>query len=129
MKYIKFDHSLGDGYAQVSEDRIKYISESLETLSKIDKAYLERHKDTPALYNSGVKLAPTYETLDIYTALANGAADIDTLVCWRVAELRVQGIDAKPHIVEIKRPYGKVYTCVVKMPDDTIEDVQERLSK
>lgn len=119
------------------QERVLYAR--LAQLADTDTTYLlaedqkirvnPTHPRTPALYASGVELRALASDVvfDIPTVLKHRVADIDALVCWRVAELRRDGVAAEPIIVKIKREFGTVWTCRVKMPDGTIENVQEKL--
>ena len=112
------------------KDQIARMKAGIEQLAGTDQKYLEAHPDMPALYSSYVQLRATHEERlsDIPTALRLGYADIDTLVAWRCAEIWRQGIKAEPWIVASKCADGGTwYTCKVKLPDGSFEDVQERL--
>ena len=51
------------------------------------------------------------------------SADAEDLVAWRIAELRVQGIDAKMIIRETRLPNGvTLYHPFVGLPDGRVED-------
>jgi hypothetical protein len=71
----------------------------LEALCKIDQGHLATHK-YPPLYKAGVRYKRengTEEWLDIPHVIAAGVGDCEDLACWRVAELRQQGIKASPY--------------------------------
>ena len=101
----------------------------LEKLVELNESYLDAYPNTPLLYESKIRYAANNILdgfLDISNALRRGRADADTLVCWRVTELRRQGIDAHPEIVKIPRQDGGItYTCRVRLPDGSVEDVVE----
>ena len=71
----------------------------LEALCKVNQGHLEQ-KPYPPLYKAGVRYRRedgTEEWMDIPTILASGFGDCEDLACWRVAELRLQGIKASPY--------------------------------
>lgn len=60
--------------------------------------------------------------------LERGEGDVDALCAWRAAEYRTQGVDAKVELVKIPRADGGItYTCRVRLPDGTIEGIQEKM--
>ena len=99
----------------------------------------------PPLYMSGVVYKedpPGQENWkDCLAVLADGHADCDRLVSWRVAELRVAGIAAEPVIkwqhlepgvsAQLGYPCGPaglwMVHCCVKFPDGSIEDTSKNL--
>jgi hypothetical protein len=85
----------------------------------------------PDLYSSGVRYArepiPREDWLDALECFQRRQGDCEDLACWRVAELRLQGIDARPGFVR-RRVLGAdgawqtIYHIVVLYPDGRIED-------
>jgi hypothetical protein len=72
----------------------------LEALCKINEGHLAQ-KPYPPLYESGVRYARepgTERWLDIPSILDAGVGDCEDLACWRVAELRRQGVHAGPYV-------------------------------
>lgn len=72
----------------------------LEALVKIDEGHLAQ-KPYPPLYEAGVRYqreAGTEEWRDIPAILENGWGDCEDLACWRVADLRRQGLRAGPYV-------------------------------
>ncbi len=53
---------------------------------------------------------------DIGRIIENGNGDCDNLASWRVAELRQQGIQARPFMTSRERPNGTVYHALVIWP-------------
>lgn len=53
---------------------------------------------------------------DIGRVIENGDGDCDNLNCWRVAELRQQGIQARPFMTSRERPDGTTYHALVIWP-------------
>lgn len=71
----------------------------LEALCKVNQGHLEQ-KPYPPLYKAGVRYRRedgTEEWMDIPSILASGFGDCEDLACWRVAELRTQGVKASPY--------------------------------
>ena len=113
----------------------------LWALIDINMDWLEARPDTPWLYRSGLRYnGQAYKLgqedwMDIPSALLTCHADqcgvgtdCKVLVCYRVAELRRNGIDARPWLLRQARmpladgsiSYG--YHVVVRLPDGTLED-------
>lgn len=99
----------------------------------MDQLSIETDPPIPPLYDSGVK----YENVrhdengnevddfwqDIFTSYARKAADCEDLVAWRIAELRMRGIDAKPYITQYLLPNGdQKFHIRVVWPNGFIED-------
>ena len=60
---------------------------------------------------------------DIPAIIENNGGDCDNIAGWRVAELRVAGIPAKPYITWRRRPdNGMTYHAIVLWPDGSSED-------
>jgi hypothetical protein len=95
---IKLQFEISADTDESYRDRVMQIL--LWTLVGLNREYLRAHPDTPPLYSSGVRYGREEETFeqwcDIGMALRQGAVDCEDLVCWRVAELRECGIDARP---------------------------------
>lgn len=100
-----------------------------EALCTIDQ--LQIKPGVPSLYTSGVYYKAEdgcEEWQDVETTLERRFGDCEDLACWRVAELRAQGIDAKPLVswhVGTDPKTGKPrteYHIRVLLPDGTIED-------
>jgi hypothetical protein len=77
----------------------------LEALCKINEGHLAA-KPYPPLYEAGVRYERepgTEHWLDVPSILEAGAGDCEDLACWRVAELRRQGVHAGPYVRYRKR--------------------------
>lgn len=72
----------------------------LWALIGLNREYLKANPGTPSLYKSGVRYIREKEGQEIWSTIggiiADGGADCEDLACWRVAELREQGIPARP---------------------------------
>ncbi len=105
----------------------------LMALMHIDVLYLREHKNTPKIFEAGVKYAeepPGQEDWqDIPTTLKLGWGDCEDLACWRAAELRERfGILAEPTFIWKLRPNGGyLYHILVRYPDGRIEDPSRTL--
>ena len=81
----------------------------LETLFKLDVAYLRDYPDSPKIYESGTVYRPepvgeeNWKTIPII--LTDGFGDCEDLACWRAAELYAEG---NRHVrpVAIAQPTG-----------------------
>ena len=72
----------------------------LEALCQINEGHLEQFP-YPRLYQAGVRYqreVNTEEWLDIPSVIEAGWGDCEDLACWRVAELRRQGVTASPYV-------------------------------
>jgi hypothetical protein len=106
----------------------------------------------PPLYTSGAYYeedpAGREDWRDVYSCLEKLAGghgiDCDNLICWRVAELRVAGVNAEPvikwqhipHELAVSIGYPADFVsgeglwlvhCCVRFPDGTIEDTSKNL--
>lgn len=100
----------------------------LWTLIHLNELYLERFPYTPGIYDAGVKYIREplgYEQwTTIPTIIAQGGADCEDLACWRIAELRMQGINARPRwrnhpITGPDGMPGTMYHILVHIPGGT----------
>ena len=97
------------------------LEQALEGLVGVDRWLLARGL-VPPLYRSGVryrwKLPGTgWDHAGI--VVKRGSGDCKDVASWRVAELREQGVDARPYVVHTG---GRNYHVVVRYPDGIIED-------
>ncbi|MGH3054968.1 MAG: hypothetical protein ACRDL7_08335 [Gaiellaceae bacterium] len=85
----------------------------------------------PPIYDAGVRYIPEFSSenwLTVPYIIANGGGDCEDLACWRAAELRLKGVDAKPDIRARQMSNGAWRAhCIVRLPDGTIEDPSEKL--
>lgn len=101
----------------------------LTLLVAINESWLRAHPRTKPLYASGVRYRreePGREDwLTVPSILARGYGDCEDLACWRIAELRLQGLHVQPRIT-FRRfgPGGRfsLYHITLKWPDGRIED-------
>lgn len=120
----------GDHDRPLSHASLKTL---LMSLMHVDCLYLRANKDTPLLYQSGVKYQeepPGQEDWqDIPTTLKLGIGDCEDLACWRAAELRERyNIMAEPTFIWKVRPNGGyLYHIQVRYPDGRIEDPSRAL--
>ena len=97
----------------------------LESLTRINQLWLSYNPETPALYSSGVVYRPeagTEHWQDIPTLLQKRSGDCEDLACWRAAELRRQGVFARPYIKWRRVGNSWRYHALVRLPDNRIED-------
>lgn len=105
----------------------------LEALTRCNVLWLETNPQAPMLYDSGVRYRPEKSTeawLDIPHILKARFGDCEDLASWRVAELRVRGVKAKPFLKWYNRPQGQnitLYHVQVRYPDGRIEDPSKEL--
>lgn len=107
----------------------RVVSILLESLCTINELYLERHPSTPALADARIRHRPSrHAWKDIPTLLEQGggsAGSTEDLVCWRVAELRRQGVAAAPQFVCVPATSllpARICHVMVRMPDGSIEE-------
>lgn len=74
------------------------IAPLVEGLVHVNLAYLRRAPSMPSLYKAGVHYVEDAAWRDIPTVMEMGAGSCHSLVAWRIAELRLQGEQAKIHI-------------------------------
>ena len=123
----------GQGHVQGVLDRLtttEALRDRLLALEKLISCDTQQIAQLPKLYESDVRYlvgadGPLYDAAGI---VRRGGADAESLVAWRCAELRMNGLAAKPFIKWYDRPDGnRIYTVVVLLPDGTSEDVVQRL--
>lgn len=91
----------------------------IEAITRLNEAYLDRHPETPGIYESGVRYkregAPE-RWYDIPNILARGIDDCEGLASWRAAELRREGYDASAVLRRFKKKGGgTLYHCLVEV--------------
>jgi hypothetical protein len=108
------------------------LLEGLEALCRINQRWLSevnRGKDKddwfPPLYQTKVIYKPENNTENwkvITRILQDGYGDCEDLSCWRIAELRYAGINAKSYLKWKK--IGKIYRyhALVALPNGQFED-------
>lgn len=97
----------------------------LGALAESDQIWLEQHPKAPLLYRSGVRYRReegTEEWRGIDEVLQTGYGDCEDLACWRVAELRLKGIAARPFLSWKRRGNFFLYHVRVLWPNGKIED-------
>lgn len=104
-----------------------FYEAAIEGLARLDEEILSI-ADFPPLYKSGVryrKESPdTWRHVD--DVFSSGWGDCEDLSAWRVAELRVSGVDPDAHVY-VYRSGPRRYHAVVARGDGTIEDPSLRL--
>lgn len=103
----------------------KVILYFLEAMVNCNREWIRRNPKTPSLYKSGCRYVREYETeewLDIPTIILAGGGDCEDLACWRVAELRNQGIKCQPFIRWRKFGDFYLYHVLVLYPNGRMED-------
>lgn len=102
----------------------------LETLMRINQAYLAEHPDTPALYSSGIVYRPefgTEEWQDIGTTLERGYGDCEDLAAWVGAEFRSHGVNANPYLrMQLHKNAFRIH-ALAQLPTGEIEDPSLKL--
>lgn len=127
MRPIVMKVALFDSPSDTARSR-KAMLTLMEALCKINVGWLQAlpPKDRPNLYRSDVIYQPEIdaeEWQDIPHIIESRWGDCEDLACWRVAELRVAGVEAHPYIRWKKKPgRGARYHALVWRPGDRIED-------
>ena len=107
-----------------SEESIQAL---LDTLTVLDALFLRSHGSIPGIYQSGVRYARERgreEWLTVPVILSRGRGDCEDLACWRAAEMRVHGIDAR---AVVYRSAPHMFHVVVEHPDGSREDPSREL--
>jgi hypothetical protein len=110
----------------------------LDLLLRDDMRYLQAHPETPALYDANVRYLAEQRGSEVWRAIphviANGGSVCHSLACWRAAELRNAGIDARPvWTVQELGDGSALYHVVVYIapcdlaPDGMLDDPSARL--
>ena len=100
--------------------RLKLVALA-QALCKVNEIHLLYFPNTPKLYESGVRYHDEGDVEiwpDIPTILETGWGDCEDLACYRVAELRAQGVKADPLIRWRKEKNRFVYHMLVLLPDN-----------
>lgn len=126
---MRIEVNLGEGtkgWLMGSRQLGYLIKFMLDALVNVDLVYLKTH-NAPELYRSGVRyerepVGKVEEFAAVPVVLGRGWGDCDDLACWRVAELRAHGEDAKVRLIWRKRADGRLYHVLVRRADGTIED-------
>jgi len=125
MNNITFDIKLFTderGDKQRSQKALLWL---LEALCQVNLTWLASHPRTPPLYKSSVIYVPEKGTeiwRDIPTILEKKVGDCEDLACYRVAELRYSGVNARPYIKWRRFKGTWRYHAVVWLPGGRIED-------
>lgn len=129
---IQIAIKLFQGKSDLDRSRLA-ITGLMDGLVTANRIWLAAYRDTPALYDSPVLYQAEKQTeiwCDIPTILEKGFGDCEDLACWRIAELRNQGINAMPFITWRDNPGkigGTIYHALVRWPDGRIEDPSRAL--
>lgn len=102
----------------------------LDTLVRLNLAYLRRHPDTPNPYKGGVRYRQEprgqEQWLTIPEAIAQGHADCEDLGCWLAAYKTFHGQQARACFKWARKPYqgrmATVYHIVTCTADGKVED-------
>ncbi len=99
----------------VMYEQMQDVLKSTEYLAHINSVYLGGHEQTPALQDSGVQLREGVSNMvsDIPRMLKERTGEYESLIAWRIAELRRVGVAAKPYLL---KPVGqKHYTIAIRL--------------
>lgn len=125
MQTITFDCKLFLDDDDIVRSR-KALLWMMTALVGINITFLSRFRRTPPLYSAGVRYQREEGTelwQDIPRTLELGYGDCEDLACWRVAELNVAGVRAKPYIKwRNDGPKKSQYHATVLWPDGRVED-------
>ena len=108
-----------------TDRKCRAVLNLVQSLVALDRCYLARHPNTPALFQSGVRyreqltqggVRTGVETWwDIPTVQARGEGSCEDLAAWRVAELLAAGFPARPFIHSKKRGDWTIFHVVVRV--------------
>jgi hypothetical protein len=111
-------------------DNAEALAILLECLVQLNMAFLKAHPGVPPLYRSGVRYGRTTLWEPIPALYARRIGDCKSLTAARVAELRLQGIQAEPSFRYNYRSDGSGafdYHILVLLPNGTFEDPSKAL--
>lgn len=103
----------------------KKILWMMEAMVQCNILWLLEHPNTPKLYKAPVRYVKEMGTeiwQDIPNVIKSGVGDCEDLACWRVAELRSIGINARPYMTGRKQSGRRIYHALVRHPNGKIED-------
>lgn len=127
MLNIEFRVSVSDN--EGSRDRVLRIL--LWTLVDLNREYLRMNPHTPSLRDAGMRYIREEEGEELWPTIGEvirmGGGDCEDLACWRVAELREKGVDARPawRHRKVRMPSGQeatLYHIVVWVKGKGFED-------
>lgn len=109
----------------------------LEALTAANVVYLQFHKNTPGIYQSGVRYSEELaesrtgpipeDWKSIPYVIHDGEGDCEDLACWRTAELLMAGEHAQPTFTHRLVGNKLLYHILVKRGNGSIEDPSARL--
>lgn len=107
------------------------IHAAVETLARANVAYLRDNPNTSPLAKAGVayereSVALTERWQTIPEVLARGVGDCEDLAAWRIAELRIRGIRAYPHVIG-KNGKWHIQVKVISNNKQSIQDPSKEL--
>jgi len=128
----RFVIELEDFESLPREEQKAILRLNLEALVRANRAYLEAHPDTPALYSAGVRYEKEPRGRDnwqnIPRTIALRSGDCEDLASWRVAELQQAGeLTAHPDVLVYELPGEVDFHIVARRADGSIEDPSRRL--
>lgn len=104
------------------EENAPVLQALLEALIAINIDYLKRYPYTPKLYDSHVYYERTYWWEPVTALYIRGFGDCKSLTALRVAELRLQGISAKPVFRFARNPRGGTDFHILVQTPNGFED-------
>lgn len=104
----------------------------MEALVSANVGYLRLRRETPPLYESGVRYEEEPDAQDdwndIPETIALGVGDCEDLSGWRIAELRVAGeVAAMPRVTVSTQDNKVTYHVAVRRASGLIEDPSREL--
>lgn len=115
----------GDGDQQETAEA---IGDMVNALALIDARWLRARPAAPLLYQAGLRYQPEPPGQERWQNVAAVLArrtffDCEDICAWRLAELRIRGIDVRPYVTWSRLPNGEdLYHVRVLWPDGRIED-------
>lgn len=129
-RYISFEPEIFEYIPYDDEDKmVDWYVDVMEQLVTTDKKWLKTNPGAPTVAASGVRpgLILREARSDISSMLHHGSGDLDSLAAWRIAELRIQGVDAKPVLIKGRRGDKTTFTVRVQLPDGTYDQMFDEL--
>ena len=106
---------------------LKAIVDLMEGLCRYNLSWIKyKRGNVPRLYASGIRYRPERgkeDWLAIPVLLYTREGDCEDLSCYRIAELRYRGVDARPNVIarKVRKGQWKAHARVL-LPDGKIED-------
>jgi hypothetical protein len=100
---------------------------SMYELGRAGRMRYERERSHSVARGGHIVTEGREEWLDAPEIIARGKGDCEDLACWRVGELRAQGVPARVTFSIRSRPHGRLFHIIVERGDGQLEDPSRAL--